>query len=41
MEKGHRKCVTEFMGQLLDSKPERSDVIHDLLAFLRTDDPNK
>jgi len=34
MEKGDDKCVTGFVEHHLDAKPERSDVIHDFLAFL-------
>jgi transcriptional/translational regulatory protein YebC/TACO1 len=34
MENGDDTCVTEFVERHLSAKPERSDVVHDLLAFL-------
>lgn len=33
MKKGDDKFVTEFVEHHLSAKPERSDVVHDLLAF--------
>ncbi len=34
MKKGDDKSVIEFVEHQLDAKPERGDVVHDLLAFL-------
>jgi Alw26I/Eco31I/Esp3I family type II restriction m6 adenine DNA methyltransferase len=34
MKKGDYKLVAEFVEHQLNAKPERSDVVHDLLAFL-------
>ncbi len=34
MKRGDDQCVTGFVEHHLDAKPERSDVVHDLLAFL-------